>query len=207
MGRLLDEARFTSDVKRLNQRAVQVGKTFGTNSPLYKEYQAAMSVYIPDEFLNKRADGGFSISRSTKFFEAGGHEEVKKLLEKLPSAQEERAKSRKQLKGEDPNFKKLPKSTQEKMITEHAQERMQVYSEVDEAIKALYGREDQVAAAALSVARIRNRKKDFNELKFIVQVANGEVTDFKGVVDPEEIPFLEDDDTISTKAKNMFEGM
>ena len=42
---------------------------------------------------------------------------------------------------------------------------MQVYSEVDEAIKALYGREDQVAAAALSVARIRNRKKDFNELK------------------------------------------
>ena len=69
---------FSSNVKRLNQRIVQTAKSFGKDSPLYKEYEAKIEKMIPSDFINVNKRGEIQISRSKKLYEYGGQTYVQK---------------------------------------------------------------------------------------------------------------------------------
>ena len=172
---------FSSNVKRLNQRIVQTAKSFGKDSPLYKEYEAKIEKMIPSEFINVNKRGEIQISRSKKLYEYGGQPYIEKIS-KTRTVSDIRKQARISLQEE------IPKNEiTQKMITKRAKERFKVDEKLNESLALLYGRDDEIAQKAIETMREKGQKS-YSDLISTINVA-------------------ENNNLTEINIKNLFEGL
>lgn len=172
---------FSSNVKRLNQRIVQTAKSFGKDSPLYKEYEAKIEKMIPSDFINVNKRGEIQISRSKKLYEYGGQPYIEKIS-KTRTVADVRKQARLSLQEE------MPKNEiTQKMITKRAKERFKVDEKLNESLALLYGRDDEIAQKAIESMRGKGQKS-YSDLISTINVA-------------------ENSNLTEINIKNLFEGL
>ena len=172
---------FSSNVKRLNQRIVQTAKSFGKDSPLYKEYEAKIEKMIPSDFINVNKRGEIQISRSKKLYEYGGQPYIEKIS-KTRTVADVRKQARLSLQEE------MPKNEiTQKMITKRAKERFKVDEKLNESLSLLYGRDDEIAQKAIESMRGKGQKS-YSDLISTINVA-------------------ENSNLTEINIKNLFEGL
>ena len=162
---------FSSNVKRLNQRIVQTAKSFGKDSPLYKEYEAKITKMIPWDFINVNIRGEIQISRSKKLYEYGGQPYIEKIS-KTRTVSDIRKQARLSLQEE------IPKNEiTQKMITKRAKERFKVDEKLNESLALLYGRDDEIAQKAIETMREKGQKSYSDLISTINAAENSNLTE------------------------------
>lgn len=132
---------YIKDIKRLNQRIVQVAKSFGKESPLYMEYENKLSKIFPKDQINVNRRGEVQLSRSKKYFNPSSHEYVQRVQKSTKTVAEVRKQARQSLRSD---ISKGTKITNE-MIQQRIRDRWEVEQNLHGALDLLYGREDEIA--------------------------------------------------------------
>ena len=151
------------DIKRLNQRTVQVAKSFGKESPLYMEYETKLKKIFPSEQLNMNKRGEIQLSRSKKFYNTTSGEYVQRVQKTTRTVSELRKQARESIKVEIPKGKKIT----EEMIQQRIKDRWEVEENLNSALDSLYGREDEMAQKAIETMR-KKGEKSYEELKSVI---------------------------------------
>lgn len=155
---------YIKDIKRLNQRIVQVAKSFGKDSPLYMEYETKLKKIFPSEQININKRGEIQLSRSKKFYNTTSGEYVQRVQKTTRTVSELRKQARESIKVEIPKGKKIT----EEMIRQRIKDRWKVEENLQSALDSLYGREDEMAQKAIETMR-KKGEKSYEELKSVIE--------------------------------------
>ena len=154
---------YIKDIKRLNQRIVQVAKSFGKDSPLYMEYETKLKKIFPSEQININKRGEIQLSRSKQFYNTTSGEYVQRVQKTTRIVSELRKQERESIKVEIPKGEKIT----EEMIRQRIKDRWEVEENLQSALDSLYGREDEMAQKAIETMR-KKGKKSYEELKSVI---------------------------------------
>ena len=154
---------YIKDIKRLNQRIVQVAKSFGKEAPLYMEYETKLKKIFPSEQININKRGEIQLSRSKKFYNTTSGEYVQRVQKTTRTVSELRKQARESIKVEIPKGEKIT----EEMIQQRIKDRWEVEENLNSALDSLYGREDEMAQKAIETMR-KKGEKSYEELKSVI---------------------------------------
>lgn len=161
---LMSYESYIKDIKRLNQRIVQVAKSYGKESPLYMEYETKLKKIFPSEQININKRGEIQLSRSKQFYNTTSGEYVQRVQKTTRTVSELRKKARDSIKVEIPKGEKIT----EEMIKQRIRDRWEVEENLQSALDLLYGREDEMAQKAIETMR-KKGEKSYNELKSVIE--------------------------------------
>lgn len=145
---------YIKDIKRLNQRIVQVAKSFGKESPLYMEYENKLSRIFPKEQINVNRRGELQLSRSKKYFNPTSHEYVQRVQKSTKTVAEVRKQARQSLRSDIPKGTKITNE----MIQQRIRDRWEVERNLQGALDLLYGREDELAQNVIDRMKQKGNK-------------------------------------------------
>ena len=154
---------YIKDIKRLNQRIVQVAKSYGKESPLYMEYETKLKKIFPSEQININKRGEIQLSRSKKFYNTTSGEYVQRVQKTTRTVSELRKQARESIKVEIPKGEKIT----EEMIQQRIKDRWEVEENLNSALDSLYGREDEMSQKAIETMR-KKGEKSYEELKSVI---------------------------------------
>ena len=154
---------YIKDIKRLNQRIVQVAKSYGKESPLYMEYETKLKKIFPSEQININKRGEIQLSRSKQFYNTTSGEYVQRVQKTTRTVSELRKQARESIKVEIPKGEKIT----EEMILQRIKDRWEVEENLQSALDSLYGREDEMAQKAIETMR-KKGEKSYEELKSVI---------------------------------------
>ena len=154
---------YIKGIKRLNQRIVQVAKSFGKESPLYMEYETKLKKIFPSEQININKRGEIQLSRSKQFYNTTSGEYVQRVQKTTRTVSELRKQARESIKTEIPKGEKIT----EEMIQQRIKDRWEVEENLHSALDSLYGREDEMAQKAIETMR-KKGEKSYEELKSVI---------------------------------------
>ena len=160
---LMNYENYIKDIKRLNQRIVQVAKSYGKESPLYMEYETKLKKIFPSEQININKRGEIQLSRSKQFYNTTSGEYVQRVQKTTRTVAELRKQARESIKAEIPKGEKIT----EKMIQQRIKDRWEVEENLNSALDSLYGREDEMAQKAIETMR-KKGEKSYEELKSVI---------------------------------------
>ena len=160
---LMNYENYIKDIKRLNQRIVQVAKSFGKESPLYMEYETKLKKIFPSEQININKRGEIQLSRSKQFYNTTSGEYVQRVQKTTRTVSELRKQARESIKVEIPKGEKIT----EEMIQQRIKDRWEVEETLQSALDSLYGREDEMAQKAIETMR-KKGEKSYEELKSVI---------------------------------------
>ena len=161
---LMNYESYIKDIKRLNQRIVQVAKSFGKESPLYMEYETKLKKIFPSEQININKRGEIQLSRSKQFYNTTSGEYVQRVQKTTRTVAELRKQARESIKVEIPKGGKIS----EEMIQQRIKDRWEVEENLNSALDSLYGREDEMAQKAIETMR-KKGEKSYGELKSVIE--------------------------------------
>lgn len=160
---LMNYETYIKDIKRLNQRIVQVAKSFGKESPLYMEYETKLTKIFPKEQINVNKRGEVQLSRSKKYFNTSSHEYVQRVQKSTKTVAEVRKQARQSLRNDIPKGTKITNE----MIQQRIRDRWEVERNLQGALDMLYGREDEVAQNVID--RMKQKGvKSYSILKSVI---------------------------------------
>lgn len=154
---------YIKDIKRLNQRIVQVAKSFGKESPLYMEYETKLTKIFPKEQINVNKRGEIQLSRSKKYFNTSSHEYVQRVQKSTKTVVEVRKQARQSLRNDMPKGAKITNE----MIQQRIRDRWEVERNLQGALDMLYGREDEVAQNVIDRMKQKG-DKSYSILKSVI---------------------------------------
>ena len=160
---LMNYENYIKDIKRLNQRIVQVAKSYGKESPLYMEYETKLKKIFPSEQININKRGEIQLSRSKQFYNTTSGEYVQRVQKTTRTVSELRKQARESIKAEIPKGEKIT----EEMIQQRIKDRWEVEENLNSALDSLYGREDEMAQKAIETMR-KKGEKSYEELKSVI---------------------------------------
>ena len=160
---LMNYENYIKDIKRLNQRIVQVAKSYGKESPLYMEYETKLKKIFPSEQINVNKRGEIQLSRSKQFYNTTSGEYVQRVQKTTRTVSELRKQARESIKVEIPKGEKIT----EEMIKQRIKDRWEVEENLQSALDSLYGREDEMAQKAIETMR-KKGEKSYEELKSVI---------------------------------------
>ena len=160
---LMNYENYIKDIKRLNQRIVQVAKSYGKDSPLYMEYETKLKKIFPSEQININKRGEIQLSRSKQFYNTSSGEYVQRVQKTTRTVAELRKQARESIKAEIPKGEKIT----EEMIKQRIKDRWEVEENLNSALDSLYGREDEMAQKAIETMR-KKGEKSYEELKSVI---------------------------------------
>lgn len=160
---LMNYENYIKDIKRLNQRIVQVAKSYGKESPLYMEYETKLKKIFPSEQINVNKRGEVQLSRSKQFYNTTSGEYVQRVQKTTRTVSELRKQARESIKVEIPKGAKIT----EEMIQQRIKDRWEVEENLNSALDSLYGREDEMAQKAIETMR-KKGEKSYEELKSVI---------------------------------------
>ena len=160
---LMNYENYIKDIKRLNQRIVQLAKSFGKDSPLYMEYETKLKKIFPSEQININKRGEIQLSRSKQFYNTTSGEYVQRVQKTTRTVSELRKQARESIKVEIPKGEKIT----EEMIRQRIKDRWEVEENLQIALDSLYGREDDMAQKAIETMR-KKGEKSYEELKSVI---------------------------------------
>lgn len=160
---LMSYESYIKDIKRLNQRIVQVAKSYGKESPLYMEYETKLKKIFPSEQININKRGEIQLSRSKQFYNTTSGEYVQRVQKTTRTVSELRKQARESIRGELPPGEKIT----EEMIQQRIRDRWEVEENLQSALDSLYGREDEMAQKAIETMR-KKGEKSYDELKSVI---------------------------------------
>ena len=160
---LMNYESYIKDIKRLNQRIVQVAKSYGKESPLYMEYETKLKKIFPSEQINVNKRGEVQLSRSKQFYNTTSGEYVQRVQKTTRTVSELRKQARESIKVEIPKGAKIT----EEMIQQRIKDRWEVEENLNSALDSLYGREDEMAQKAIETMR-KKGEKSYEELKSVI---------------------------------------
>ena len=160
---LMNYESYIKDIKRLNQRIVQVAKSYGKESPLYMEYETKLKKIFPSEQININKRGEIQLSRSKQFYNTTSGEYVQRVQKTTRTVSELRKQARESIKVEIPKGEKIT----EEMIQQRIKDRWEVEENLNSALDSLYGREDEMAQKAIETMR-KKGEKSYEELKSVI---------------------------------------
>ena len=160
---LMNYENYIKDIKRLNQRIVQVAKSYGKESPLYMEYETKLKKIFPSEQININKRGEIQLSRSKQFYNTSSGEYVQRVQKTTRTVAELRKQARESIKAEIPKGEKIT----EEMIQQRIKDRWEVEENLNSALDSLYGREDEMAQKAIETMR-KKGEKSYEELKSVI---------------------------------------
>lgn len=160
---LMNYENYIKDIKRLNQRIVQVAKSYGKESPLYMEYETKLKKIFPSEQININKRGEIQLSRSKQFYNTTSGEYVQRVQKTTRTVAELRKQARESIKAEIPKGEKI----KEEMIQQRIKDRWEVEENLNSALDSLYGREDEMAQKAIETMR-KKGEKSYEELKSVI---------------------------------------
>lgn len=160
---LMNYENYIKDIKRLNQRIVQVAKSYGKESPLYMEYETKLKKIFPSEQININKRGEIQLSRSKQFYNTTSGEYVQRVQKTTRTVSELRKQARESIKVEIPKGEKIT----EEMIQQRIKDRWEVEENLNSALDSLYGREDEMAQKAIETMR-KKGEKSYEELKSVI---------------------------------------
>ena len=160
---LMNYENYIKDIKRLNQRIVQVAKSYGKESPLYMEYETKLKKIFPSEQININKRGEIQLSRSKQFYNTTSGEYVQRVQKTTRTVAELRKQARESIKVEIPKGEKIT----EEMIQQRIRDRWEVEENLNSALDSLYGREDEMAQKAIETMR-KKGEKSYEELKSVI---------------------------------------
>lgn len=160
---LMNYENYIKDIKRLNQRIVQVAKSYGKESPLYMEYETKLKKIFPSEQININKRGEIQLSRSKQFYNTTSGEYVQRVQKTTRTVAELRKQARESIKVEIPKGEKIT----EEMIQQRIKDRWEVEEKLNSALDSLYGREDEMAQKAIETMR-KKGEKSYEELKSVI---------------------------------------
>lgn len=160
---LMNYETYIKDIKRLNQRIVQVAKSFGKESSLYMEYETKLTKIFPKDQINVNKRGELQLSRSKKYFNPSSHEYVQRVQKSTKTVAEVRKQARQSLRNDIP---KAVKITNE-MIQQRIRDRWEVERNLQGALDLLYGREDEVAQNVIDRMKQKG-DKSYSILKSVI---------------------------------------
>ena len=160
---LMNYENYIKDIKRLNQRIVQVAKSYGKDSPLYMEYEKKKKKIFPSEQININKRGEIQLSRSKQFYNTSSGEYVQRVQKTTRTVAELRKQARESIKAEIPKGEKIT----EEMIKQRIKDRWEVEENLNSALDSLYGREDEMAQKAIETMR-KKGEKSYEELKGVI---------------------------------------
>lgn len=161
---LMSYESYIKDIKRLNQRIVQVAKSYGKESPLYMEYETKLKKIFPSEQININKRGEIQLSRSRQFYNTTSGEYVQRVQKTTRTVSELRKQARESIKVEIPKGEKIT----EEMIQQRIRDRWEVEENLNSALDSLYGREDEMAQKAIETMR-KKGEKSYDELKSVIE--------------------------------------
>ena len=161
---LMNYENYIKDIKRLNQRIVQVAKSYGNESPLYMEYETKLKKIFPSEQININKRGEIQLSRSKRFYNTTSGEYVQRVQKTTRTVSELRKQARESIKVEIPKGEKIT----EEMIKQRILDRWKVEENLNSALDSLYGREDEMAQKAIETMR-KKGEKSYEELKSVIE--------------------------------------
>lgn len=161
---LMNYENYIKDIKRLNQRIVQVAKSYGKESPLYMEYETKLKKIFPSEQININKRGEIQLSRSKQFYNTTSGEYVQRVQKTTRTVAELRKQARESIKVEIPKGEKIT----EEMIQQRIKDRWEVEENLNSALDSLYGREDEMAQKAIETMR-KKGEKSYEELKRVIE--------------------------------------
>ena len=161
---LMNYENYIKDIKRLNQRIVQVAKSYGKDSPLYMEYETKLKKIFPTEQININKRGEIQLSRSKQFYNTTSGEYVQRVQKTTRTVSELRKQARESIKVEIPKGEKIT----EEMIQQRIKDRWEVEENLQSALDSLYGREDEMAQKAIETMR-KKGEKTYEELKSVIE--------------------------------------
>lgn len=160
---LMNYETYIKDIKRLNQRIVQVAKSFGKESPLYIEYETKLTKIFPKEQINVNKRGEIQLSRSKKYFNTSSHEYVQRVQKSTKTVAEVRKQARQSLRNDMPKGAKITND----MIQQRIRDRWEVERNLQGALDLLYGREDEVAQNVIDRMKQKG-EKSYSILKSVI---------------------------------------
>ena len=160
---LMNYENYIKDIKRLNQRIVQVAKSYGKDSPLYMEYETKLKKIFPSEQININKRGEIQLSRSKQFYNTTSGEYVQRVQKTTRTVSELRKQARESIKVDIPKGEKIT----EEMIQQRIKDRWEVEENLQSALDSLYGREDEMAQKAIETMR-KKGEKSYEELKSVI---------------------------------------
>lgn len=160
---LMNYETYIKDIKRLNQRIVQVAKSFGKESPLYIEYETKLTKIFPKEQINVNKRGEIQLSRSKKYFNTSSHEYVQRVQKSTKTVAEVRKQARQTLRNDMPKGAKITNE----MIQQRIRDRWEVERNLQGALDLLYGREDEVAQNVIDRMKQKGGKS-YSILKSVI---------------------------------------
>ena len=160
---LMNYENYIKDIKRLNQRIVQVAKSYGKESPLYMEYETKLKKIFPSEQININKRGEIQLSRSKQFYNTTSGEYVQRVQKTTRTVSELRKQARESIKAEIPKGEKITAE----MIQQRIRDRCEVEENINSALDSLYGREDEMAQKAIETMR-KKGEKSYEELKSVI---------------------------------------
>lgn len=160
---LMNYETYIKDIKRINQRIVQVAKSFGKESPLYMEYETKLTKIFPKEQINFNKRGEVQLSRSKKYFNTSSHEYVQRVQKSTKTVAEVRKQARQSLSNDMPKGVKI----NNEMIQQRIRDRWEVERNLQGALDLLYGREDEVAQNVIDRMKQKG-DKSYSILKSVI---------------------------------------
>lgn len=160
---LMNYETYIKDIKRLNQRIVQVAKSFGKESPLYMEYETKLTKIFPKEQIHVNKRGEIQLSRSKKYFNTSSHEYVQRVQKSTKTVAEVRKQARQSLRNDIPKGAKITNE----MIQQRIRDRWEVERNLQGALDRLYGREDEVAQNVIDRMKQKG-DKSYSILKSVI---------------------------------------
>ena len=162
---------FVKSVKRVNQRMVDISRTFGKESTAYNEYASKMQAMFPDN-LNTNKRGELQLSRSAKVFANSNIEENMKDLEKIKTVGQRKKVAKESLKKEG-NKKPTKNEVKEMMMIQH-----NIQDQIDVVLTKFYsfssgGGNDNINRAFEILHS--NQKKSYSELRNAIAILENEM--------------------------------
>lgn len=162
---------FVKSVKRVNQRMVDISRTYGKESTAYNEYASKMQAMFPDN-LNTNKRGEIQLSRSLKTFSNENIDENMKDLEKIKTVGQRKKVAKESLK-KDGNKKPTKTEVKEMMLIQD-----NIEDQIDDVLTRFYsfssGGGDDNINRAFEILH-SNRKKSYSELRQALSILENEM--------------------------------
>ena len=153
----------------MNQRIVQVAKSFGKESPLYMEYESKLTKIFPNEQINVNKRGEVQLSRSKKYYNPTSHEYVQRVQKSTKTVAEIRKQARQSIKNETGKGVKIT----EEMIMQRVLDRWEIEKNLQSALDLLYGRDDEIAQSVIENMKQKG-EKTYSLLKSVISESKKE---------------------------------
>lgn len=176
----MNYSEFVKSVKRVNQRVVDISRTYGKDSTAYNEYASKMQAMFPDNLnINKRRE--IQLSRSGKVFANSNIEESMKDLEKIKTVGQRKKAAKESLK-KDGNKKPTKNEVEEMMLIQD-----NIQEQIDDVLTKFYsftsGGGNENINRAFEILH-SSRKKSYSELRQAIGVLENEMkSDNKTILD------------------------